>query len=578
MKQRGFALPVIIFMSAAIMVLGLATLQIVVSLRSYSLSQYYIKLAEEAAEAGTVYATACLENNSRLQTWGADDNNPATLPNPLTQDSNCDGTDYQVGISVLVANDNRIKTEFSVGNLDYVSSNATQVYSVQISAKGYAKIKTGSSSSITKTYEATVKKTILWKPNLSGERSVSGTYRTCAIMSGSVYCWGRNARGQLGNGKYTGGDPERASSVDSNIPVKVRKDSGVLAGKAVDDMFAAQFHNCALAGGKVYCWGLNNDGQLGQGNTTDSSVPVEVKGALLGKTVTAVGGTGNVSCAIAEGKIYCWGSNDYGTIGVNSTAAYYTTPQQVVAGNTATTLPASYNATQLSTSGSRSYLMCAIANGKAYCWGPNEIGQVGDGTTTGPRRLPTKVVDTGALAGKTVTSIAQDGYPVIGSGGYAHVCAVASGALYCWGENNDGQLGRALNNTTDSSVPVAVYTGGALGGKTVQDVAVGLRHSCALADGEVLCWGFNSSGQVGDNTTTSRRVPVLVYQEANVLQGIPVVGVGAGANRGCAVASTAKAYCWGLNRDGQIGDGTFINRRKPTESLFLRPKNNQYIY
>lgn len=578
MKQRGFALPVIIFMSTAIMIAGLATLQVVVSLRAYGLSQYYIKIAEEAAEAGTIYASACLENNNRTQTWGADDNNPVTTPNPLTQDTYCDGTDYQPGTSVLVANDSRIKTEFIVGNLDYVSSNATQVYSVQISAKGFAKIKTGATSSVTKTYQATVKKTIVWNTSLNSSRSVSGTYRTCTIMSGSVYCWGRNARGQLGNGQSTGGNPENSSSADSYIPVKVRKDTGVLAGKVVDDMFAAQFHNCALASGKVYCWGWNNNGQLGQGNTTDSSVPVEVKGALLGKTVTAIGGSGNTSCAIAEGKIYCWGSNSSGTVGVNTTTSYYTTPQLVVAGNTSTTLPSSYTATKLSTSGSRSYLMCAIADGKAYCWGPNEVGQVGDGTTTTPRRLPTKVLDTGVLSGKTITSISQDGYIDSASGAYPHVCVVANGSLYCWGENNSGQLGRAAGNTTDSSSPVAVYASGVLSGKTIQDVGAGLRHTCALAGGEVYCWGLNSSGQVGDNTTTTRYVPVKVYQETNVLQGITVNSIGAGANRGCAVTANAKAFCWGLNSDGQIGDGTLINRKKPTESLFLRPKNNQYIY
>ena len=578
MNKKGFALPVIIIISSSLMVASLATMQIVLSLRSYNLSQYYIKIAEEAAEAGTVYATACLENNARAQTWGADDNNPLTTPNPLTQDTLCDGTDYLPGTSVLVADDNRIKTEFVVGNLDYISSNATQVYSVQISAKGLAKIKTGSTTSITKTYQATVKKTIVWNTSLNSQRSVSGTYRTCSIMSGSVYCWGRNARGQLGNGQSTGGNPENPSTADSYIPVKVRKDSGVLAGKVVTDMFAAQFHNCALAEGKVYCWGYNNQGQLGQGNTTDSSVPVEVGGALTGKTVTAIGGTGNVSCAIAEGKIYCWGNNAYGSVGVNNATSYYTTPQIVVAGNTATTLPTSYTATKLSTSGSRSYLMCAIADAKAYCWGPNQVGQVGDGTTTSPRRLPTKVVDTGVLSGKTITSISQDGYIDVASGGYPHVCVVASGSVYCWGENNSGQLGRAAGNTTDSNVPVAVYSSGVLSGKTIDDAGVGLRHSCVLAGGEVYCWGLNSSGQVGDNTTSTRYVPVKVYQEPGVLQGISVLAIGAGANRGCAVAATAKAFCWGLNSDGQIGDGTLINRLKPTESLFLRPKNYQYMY
>lgn len=574
MAQRthssGFAIPLVIIVGSTLVVLALVILQTVASLSTYTRYQYHTKLAEEAAEAGAAYATACLELKNHIQTWG---NTPSTY---LTPSSDCFGNQGAYPNSTVVAFHGNIKTSFSIGDLDY----ATAV-GVQISAKGTAGITIGKSSVPSRSFSQSIKKSITWAANFEGSRSVSGTNRTCAIMSGSVYCWGYNRYGQLGNGQYIGtGNIDGPSSIDSNVPVRVKKETGKLAGKLVVDVFSAQYHNCALTSeGKVYCWGYNNNGQLGNGTRTTNGAPYEVGGALTGKVVTAIGGTADVSCAIAEGKIYCWGDNSQGLVGNNVGSGIYTTPQLVVASNTSTTLPTNYIASSISTSGSRSDTICALVGGKAYCWGRNTIGEIGDGSTT-RRNLPTKVTDTGVLSGKTVTAISQDGFPDQPTTGYTHVCVVASGAVYCWGENSSGQLGRGANNTTDSKVPVAVYTGGALSGKTVTDVAVGLRHTCALANNEVYCWGSGVSGQVGDGSfsNTPRYVPVKVRQDPDALLGATILRLGAGANRGCAVVSTGKSFCWGLNGSGQIGDGTLDNRSVPTESIFLRPKNNEFIY
>jgi alpha-tubulin suppressor-like RCC1 family protein len=152
----------------------------------------------------------------------------------------------------------------------------------------------------------------------------------------------------------------------------------------------------------------------------------------------------------------------------------------------------------------------------------------------------------------------------------------SNGRVYCWGENNSGQLGN--NSTTDAKAPIAVSTTGIFSGKTIVDVAAGIQHSCALtSEGKVGCWGDNGSGQLGDNTTTDRKVPTAVYEEAGALLNAQVTALGGGANRSCAIANQ-KSYCWGLNTDGQLGDGTTTNRKKPTESVFLRPENNNFIY
>jgi len=565
--QKGITLPLVIIFSLT--VLSIMTVLLTVAAASYKgiYIDHYQKMAEEAAEAGTAYATSCLSLSGHVQTWG-----PAVGAGDLTPSSDCNGANTYSS-NLYVHSDSKVRTYFTVANLDYNSQFASQV-----SARGYTQL-LRSDGSVKSTYTSILKKVITWPSDVGGLMTSSGTNRTCAIINYSVYCWGYNGFGQLGNGQYVGGSStllQSQSSVDSTVPVKVYKGEGVMSGKKMVKVFAAQYHSCALsADGLMYCWGYNGQGQLGTGNITDSAVPVQVGGALAGKTITEIGGTANTSCAIAEGKIYCWGQNTKGQAGLGyADATSVTSPALVSATNTATTLPTSYSATVL-TSGSRSSTTCAIVNGKAYCWGPNENGAVGDNTTT-QRNLPTKVIDTGVLSGKTVTSISQDGFVSDASGGFAHTCAVASGAVYCWGDNLVGQLGDGT--TTDRTVPVAVLTSGVLSGKTAQIVRVGLKHSCVQANNGVYCWGNNDNGQIGDGTTNQRESPVTVLQLPGGLTASNVVSLGGGSNRGCAVITDGRTFCWGYNSSGQIGDGTTINRTAPTESLFLRPTGNQYIF
>ena len=552
--QQGFALPVVLVVSLALAVMMLALSQSIMSMWNTVNYSYYSKLAEESSEAGTVYAAACLEANGRAQTW-------TNSTKPLVQNSDCSGTINSTYTSSTMSGINAsVPIRFNVGNITVAP------FSVNIPAQGTATMP-GASAAIT----GNTTRAITWNTDTTGQKSVSGTERTCGILSGNVYCWGSNAYGQLGNGTKT----------DSLTPVKVLKETGVLAGKLVTDMFAAQWHNCAISEGEVYCWGRNNHGQLGNGTTTDSTKPVKVGGALAGKTVTAVGGTYDSSCAIAAGKIYCWGYNKYGTVGANTATLTYTTPTAAVTAPTvANGLSATYVATAL-TSGSRSVNMCAIADNKAYCWGENNVGQIGDNSSPSATiyKAPVAVYTAGVLSGKTVTAISQDGYSTefSASAPYGHVCAVANSAVYCWGENNSGQLGNA--SSTDAKAPVAVSTTGVLSGKTIVAVAVGIQHSCALSNlGKDYCWGNNAAGQVGDNTNTNRNTPVAVYEEAGGLLGAIVSSIGGGANRGCATTTAGKSYCWGLNSNGQIGDGTTANKNKPTESKFLRLPNNNYLY
>ena len=576
-STRGFALPFIMLVSTGLMFIGLSMVQSTSSIRESLSDQYLNRMATTAAEAGISYANYCMSANNLDQTWG-----PATGNPNLAQNTNCSGADLPSAPNFLLSN-GLFRTIFTVSDLEVRSDGA-----IIVSSTGTAQQVRASSGSVARQYTVNRKQVVNWQA-LKPSVSASGSFRTCAIISRELWCWGQNNFGQLGN----------SSTTDSLVPVKVTQSAGILAGVLVDSLFAAHYHNCALANKKVYCWGANDQGQLGDGTTTNRTAPVLVQGSLAGKDVIAIGGAGNSSCAIAlesgKGKIYCWGQNDKGTVGRGDTSGGVTSPTAVATPGTSTTLASTYNATMLSTSGSRSQNMCAVADGDAWCWGNNEIGQIGDGTSgTAPKTSPTKVrKDSGVLAGKTIVAISQDGYECgftngtcttsTGESAYNHVCVVAqptsgNNAIYCWGENDVGQLGNGT--TTKSNIPVAVRanTGDALFNKSIQGVALGLRHSCAVAAGKAFCWGLNGNGQVGVGTSTaSYSLPQAVIEQSGGLQGQTVTAIGGGSNRGCALTSY-KAWCWGVNTNGQIGDGTTTNRLVPTESIYLRPKSPAFVF
>lgn len=579
-NKRGFTLAVIIIMTTAILTILAAVFHSVTQVYIYSQEEYYNKLAQEAGEAGTAMANACLDQYGRVQTWGSASGGVG----PLIPSSDCKGASNAFSQNQYVTQAGKLRTKYSVSNLEYLDD-----YHAEVVATGTTEI-IDSSGAVSKTYTVLVKKSITWPADLVATRSVSGTYRTCSILSNSVWCWGQNRYGQLGNGKAIGsGSPEDSdNTVDSNIPVKVKATWGTGASEKVTDMFAAQFHSCALVSGKVYCWGYDQFGQLGDGRSGSraySSVPVLVQGALAGKTVTAIGGSGNTSCAIANGKIYCWGGNDKGVVGVGYNATAITTPQLVATGGT-NGLSRSYVATKLATSGTRSYNMCAIADGLAYCWGDNNAAQIGQGYAGGPIYQPTKI------PGLTnVTDISQDGFHRY-SGDTSrptHVCAISSGYVYCWGGSYYGQSGSGTqhNYTSGSQTWAGIYSPNRIvmpsevSTQTVRRIGVGITHSCMLTSGnKVYCWGANWLGQlgVGYRTGNKNAPQAVLVSDGGIPADQTVLDIGSGANRACAVVSNGRSYCWGYNASGQIGDGTYVDRFAPTESLFLRPSQNRFIY
>ncbi|MGE5733204.1 MAG: protein kinase domain-containing protein [Gemmatimonas sp.] len=234
------------------------------------------------------------------------------------------------------------------------------------------------------------------------------------------------------------------------------------------------------------------------------------------------------SCLVgADGRAFCWGGNERGQLG-NAVNSRVSTPA-AVGGDLRFTSVAS----GLSHS-------CAIARGgAAWCWGDNNHGQLGDRSDT-TRFAPVRVAD-----GHNFRALAA---------GASSTCGLdTSGAAWCWGANSSGQLGEG--GTTDHASPMPVA-----GGKHYVSIGLGWNFACALeACGHAACWGDNGAGQLGDNTIVDRRVPGPVHTD------IVFASITAGSAHACGVTAQGDAYCWGRNTNGQLGDGTTTDRLTPVK-------------
>ena len=385
-----------------------------------------------------------------------------------------------------------------------------------------------------------------------GKQSSASFYHSCAIaLNGRAYCWGSGNSGKLGNG----------STASSRVPVAVNT-SGVLAGKTIKQISAGENHTCAIASdNRAYCWGSNKNGQLGNGSTADSNVPVAVNmsGALAGKTIKQMSVEFSTSCVVAsDNRAYCWGSNKNGQLGNGSTAD----SRVPVAVNTSGVLVGK-TIKEVTTGG---FHTCALdTSSKMYCWGLNSSGRLGGGLTSILSNVPVAVNMSGALAGKTIKQM---------STGYSSTCAIASdNRAYCWGSGNNGQLGNG--STADSRVPVAVNMSGALAGKTIKQILAGGDHGCVVAsDDKMYCWGLNNNGELGNNSSVNSSVPVAVNTDG-VLAGKTIRQMSAGFSSTCAVDSEYNMYCWGYNDNGQLGNNSTNNSRVPARVYV--PKENTTI-
>ncbi len=297
-------------------------------------------------------------------------------------------------------------------------------------------------------------------------------------------------------------------------------------------------------------WGVNSDGRLGNNSTTNSSFPVLVTqgGVLSGKTVVAVSaGTTHSLALCSDGTIAAWGSSLYGQLGDGSINGSSSDPVLVNQGYGLS------GKTVVAVSAGENHNLALCSDGTIAAWGSSLYGQLGNGITTGSYSVPVLVNQSYEISGKTVVAVS--------AGEYHSLALWSDGTIAAWGRNQEGQLGN--NSTTNSSVPVLVTQNGVLAGKTVVAVSAGSIHSLALcSDGTVAAWGLNQEGQLGNNSTTNSRVPVLVSR-AGALSGKTVVAVSAGDIHSLALCSDGTIAAWGNNGSGRLGNNSTTNSSIP---------------
>lgn len=406
----------------------------------------------------------------------------------------------------------------------------------------------------------------------------AGGYHTCAISENDqVYCWGANNVGQLGNAAVPSGQ-DAGSSAQGTAPVPVDT-SGVLAGKRIVKISAGMGHTCAMADdGKAYCWGFNGldqdgdiAGQLGHGSTElYSNTPVEVYmgGVLSGKTITDISAGKSHTCAIAsDNRVYCWGTNILGVLGNDSIPTSFAVPALARSLTpVAVGVASAFNNKRVIQIDAGDMHTCAGTDeGKVYCWGVNDKGQLGS-----------SIVPTGSysysVAPVLVTGL-ENTFGKISAGGN-HTCLVKSssndstggGELYCWGMNSKGQLGN--NSTQNSPTPIKTL-------EFVHNVVVaGSSHTCAVgAFARTICWGENYAGQLGNGTTAGSLIPKEISQ-GQLPSGVFLEQISAGYNHVCAVASSKDIYCWGSNVAGMLGTGNNSNSPTPAALRQVIPSIN----
>jgi alpha-tubulin suppressor-like RCC1 family protein len=299
---------------------------------------------------------------------------------------------------------------------------------------------------------------------------------SCAVTPAGAACWGLNNLAQLGIGSQGG----HASS-----PTTV----GVLASSPTA-LVAGRYHTCAISSGSLWCWGDNAYGEMGNYCTDYSPLPVPIPGLQSGVTEVAAGW--GFTCAVVDGETKCWGYDCDGELGFNAgscaNGGYAGTP-------TPTAIP-SLNGMAVTHLTANNTHACALVQGNLMCWGANESGEIGDGTYN-DAFAPTLVVN----APSAVADVAA---------GWFHSCALTQGGVvYCWGDDENGQLGYVNSNGYGPAPASPVSTASGLGSVVV--LRTGGNHSCALdSSGAVWCWGANNEGQLGDGTTNTSFVPVRV--------------------------------------------------------------------
>ena len=429
--------------------------------------------------------------------------------------------------------------------------------------------------------------------------SIGNNFFAVSTNKGRIFTWGYNDEGQLG----TGTKDER-----SLIPIEIFADIYLNMGEVFADISLGDKHSAAVTNyGRIFTWGDNVSGQLGDGTNIDSSVPLEITSQfdinVEEKIINVDLGNNHSAALTSSGKLYTWGHNINGQLG-NGTTSHSTTPVEITSQFSETpvkvSLGTNYSATitnsgrlfiwgNLATSGKNTrqstpvlinyqitihntfsfadnisaielgyYHSAIITNeGELFTWGRNEYGQLGDGTLVN-QMLPVNI--TGKFSFTTDEKIISVAL------GYNHSAVLTSfGRLFTWGRNDSGQLGDG--STNDSLIPIDITAKFNLPeDEKIMSVKLGSSQSAVVTSmGRIFTWGGNVLGQLGDGTYTNRLLPLDITDKFNLNSGEKLIDISLNSFHVIALTSSGRVFTWGGNEFGQLGDGTTVPQNLPID-------------
>ncbi|MBN1960687.1 MAG: hypothetical protein JW841_07050 [Deltaproteobacteria bacterium] len=379
----------------------------------------------------------------------------------------------------------------------------------------------------------------------------AGANHTCAIRNNNLECWGGNYNGQLGVGHTYSQGP-----------------SAVLNGATTAALGAV--HTCAINSYGLYCWGNRNEGTVGNGIAATLAPTDKVLNTSYGYIeLTSLSTGGKHACGRdLYGKAWCWGDDRFGQLGNEWPTPATEFIDDIAPRQEAVGLFSGSNAINKVTAGAKH--SCFIINGgELYCSGDNSIGQLGTGTYNS-RAVPEREY------------YYSSDWIAVGAGS-EHTCGIrsisGSNSVYCWGQNNDGQLGNNQSDNFYNTPQIMVQNGTSFDDWT--QLAVGDQHSCAIRHdytygyNELYCWGKNANGQIGIDSNS----PTKILMPTNTWSGqTQWLTASAGGNHTCGITGSAfpgSLRCWGSNSLGQLGNGTFTDVYSPVSSTSL---GNNWIW
>ena len=369
---------------------------------------------------------------------------------------------------------------------------------------------------------------------LKWEMVALGAGHTCGIKNGRLYCWGNAYLGKLGNGDVKDYRTK---------PVQVLFDPETVSKKDSlwKNVSAGTGHTCGiLQNGELYCWGDNELSQIGDGTNENRAFPVRILAQGDHKFVK-ISTRYEHTCAINSlGDLYCWGSNEFGYLG-DGTDVDRRYPVKI----------GEDIGPWIDVSAGGAHTCAINSNGELYCWGTNGRGQFGNGSTVFKSLSPVKVNE-------------DTDWKVVATGG-VHTCAIKeNGELYCWGGNDNGEVGDGNTCPDDWDFCADRYSPVHIAGDYKWSyISIGYQNSAAKReDGLFFVWGKNDYYSLGDGTDLDQSLPVEMRNkwESVVMGGSWNYGL-----HTCAIDGQRDLYCWGINLSGQLGIGTTEDSTKPVK-------------